>query len=318
MSWPRAARDHDTFCVSCHTALPYALSRSALRSALSESGPTSSERKLLDNVAKRVQIWQDVKPFYPDGGGLPRSQQSRTTEAILNALILASYDAPSAALSDPASRALDNMWPLQLKSGADAGAFPWLNFHNEPWEAEDSPYFGVALAAIAAGVTPPSYQAAPAIRSNIRLLETYLQREFPNQTEINRAFALWASAKLPDLFTPEQKKSAADAIFHKQREDGGWSLSTVIGNWKRRDNTPLEARSDGYATALLVLALEKAGVPREDARLKKGLDWLRTNQTKDGFWQSYSPNLNRDLSSDAGRFMSDAATAYAVLALTGR
>ena len=25
MSWPRAQRDHETFCVSCHTAVPYAL-----------------------------------------------------------------------------------------------------------------------------------------------------------------------------------------------------------------------------------------------------------------------------------------------------
>src|SRR5215469_4368860 len=33
MEWPRAQRDHETFCVSCHTAVPYALSRSALRTA---------------------------------------------------------------------------------------------------------------------------------------------------------------------------------------------------------------------------------------------------------------------------------------------
>src|ERR1700751_1613695 len=31
MNWPKAARDHETFCVSCHTAVPYALSRPALR-----------------------------------------------------------------------------------------------------------------------------------------------------------------------------------------------------------------------------------------------------------------------------------------------
>ena len=32
-NWQTAARDHDTFCISCHTALPYALGRPALRSA---------------------------------------------------------------------------------------------------------------------------------------------------------------------------------------------------------------------------------------------------------------------------------------------
>src|SRR5215467_5750611 len=34
MGWPRAARDHETFCVSCHTAVPYALSRPTLRKPL--------------------------------------------------------------------------------------------------------------------------------------------------------------------------------------------------------------------------------------------------------------------------------------------
>ena len=177
---------------------------------------------MLDNIEKRVHLWQEVKPFYPDGGGLPRSQQSRTTEAILNALILASYDA-GGALGESASVALRNMWVLQLKTGADSGAFPWLNFHNEPWEAEDSPYFGAALAAIAASVAPPSYRETAEVRNDLHLLEAYLQREFQNQTEINRAFALWASEKLPSLFTPEQKKSAANEIFAKQRVDGGWS-----------------------------------------------------------------------------------------------
>jgi Transposase IS116/IS110/IS902 family len=36
MEWPRAKRDHDSFCVSCLTAVPYALSRPALRNALAE------------------------------------------------------------------------------------------------------------------------------------------------------------------------------------------------------------------------------------------------------------------------------------------
>src|SRR5262245_16063276 len=31
MSWPPAQRDHATACVSCHTALSYALGRTALR-----------------------------------------------------------------------------------------------------------------------------------------------------------------------------------------------------------------------------------------------------------------------------------------------
>src|SRR5271166_1237952 len=57
MAWPSAARDHDTFCVSCHTSLPYILSRPALRDALAENAPSIGERKLLDDVTKRVRLW---------------------------------------------------------------------------------------------------------------------------------------------------------------------------------------------------------------------------------------------------------------------
>src|SRR6266567_3269663 len=93
MTWPQSARDHDTFCVSCHTALPYAIGRPALRAALGEQGPSPNERKLLDNVTKRVRLWKEVEPFYPDATrGAPKTAESRGTESILNALILASYD----------------------------------------------------------------------------------------------------------------------------------------------------------------------------------------------------------------------------------
>src|SRR5438270_1368091 len=48
--WPGAARDHGTFCVSCHTVLPYALARPALTKALSEPGPSVEETNLFNNV----------------------------------------------------------------------------------------------------------------------------------------------------------------------------------------------------------------------------------------------------------------------------
>src|SRR2546425_6916947 len=64
MSWSLAARDHETFCVSCHTVVPYAMARPALRAALAEQATSPIERKLLDNVTKRVRMWKQVEPFY--------------------------------------------------------------------------------------------------------------------------------------------------------------------------------------------------------------------------------------------------------------
>jgi hypothetical protein len=79
----------------------------------------------------------------------------------------------------------------------------------------------------------------------------------------------------------------------------------------------MEGKSDGVATGLITLALQEAGVPGDNAQLKRGLSWLMSNQNvPEGFWPASSVNKRRHVSSDTGRFMSDAATAFAVLALT--
>ena len=317
MTWPTAARDHETFCVSCHTAAPYAMGRPALRAALEETGPSPTERRFLDNVTKRVRMWKEVEPFYPDAKrGVPKTAESRGTESIFNALILARYDAPTGRLSPETRLALDNMWAEQLKTGDAKGAWSWLQFHNAPWEG-DSQYYGATLAAIAVG-SAPGYRSAPEIQDGLKLLQDYLLREQASQFLIDRVMLLWASGKLPGLLTAELRKSIIDAALSKQQTDGGFSLSSLVGAWKRKDNTPLETKSDGYATGIVMLALQQAGVPRDQPELKRGLAWLMRNQEKaDGRWLAYSLNKERDLSTDIGRFMSDAATAYAVLALRG-
>ena len=320
MEWPKAARDHETFCVSCHTAVPYALSRPALRKALAEEVPSVIERRLLDNVTKRVRLWKEVAPFYSDADrGAHKTAESRGTESVLNALILAGNDAQNGQLSHDTRTALDNMWAEQQTTGNKKGAWLWLRFDNEPWEADDSDYYGAALAAVAAGTAPENYRARPEIQNNVKMLRDYLNRECAAQTTINRVVLLWASAKVPGLLDPERQKAIINEVLGKQQADGGWSLSSLVGGWKREDGTPQEVKSDGYATGLITFALQQAGIPRENAQQKQGLAWLESNQSKtEGFWLGYSLNKDKEhhLTPSTALFMNDAATAYAVLALT--
>jgi squalene-hopene/tetraprenyl-beta-curcumene cyclase len=316
MGWKGAARDHGTFCVSCHTVAPYAVARPALRATMAEQAPSSTERQLLDNVTKRVRLWKEVEPAYPDATrGFPKTAESRGTESILNAVILVSYDAPTGKLSSDARLALDNMWGEQLKTGGSQGAWSWLQFHNSPWEG-DSQYYGATLAAMAVGSAHGNYQSSPKIQDNMNLLRQYLVRERESQILIDRVMLLSASTKMPGLLTPAQQKAIMDEALSKQNADGGFSLSSFVGGWKRHDGTPLETRSDGYATGVVTLVLQQAGMKRDQPQLKRGLIWLMQNQDRtEGRWLAYSLNKQRDLATDIGHFMSDAATAYAVLAL---
>ena len=314
--WETAARERGTFCVSCHTTGPYGLARPMLRPPASAAEATPHERLLLDSVTTRVAHWTEVRPFYSDERyGAPKTSQSRGTEAILNALILARHDERTGVLGDRALRAFDNLWALQRTDGADEGAWPWLHFNLAPWETDEGPYHGAALAAVAVGLAPDGYRARPEIRDNVARLGRYLRRRLDAQPPFNRAMALWASGGLPNLLAGAQRQALVDELAGLQRKDGGWSLSS-LGAWARRDGTSAETGSDGYATGLLTLALQQAGLSRDHEAVAGGLDWLALNQEPDGSWPASSLNRERDPASDRGRFMRDAATAYAVLALT--
>jgi hypothetical protein len=201
-------------------------------------------------------------------------------------------------------------------------------FGLNPGEGDISPYYGAALAAVAVGTAPENYRATPGIQNNIKMLGEYLDREYAAQPPLNRMMLLWAAAKMPGLVTPDRQKAIADEILTKQREDGGWNLfqmatpmtdtsvMALLGRFKRLDGTPQDTASDGLATGFAVFVLEQIGVSPQFAQVKRGREWLEKSQNKtDGSWMTYSINKKRELSSDAGLFMSDAATAYAVLAL---
>jgi hypothetical protein len=322
--WDRAKKDHGTICVSCHTQATYGMARPAMRRDLGETGPTQAEQVMLASIEKRVGMWKDMAPFYSDAtSGAGKEVESRNAESVLNALILSSYDARQGHLSATTRAAFEHAWELQSTSGAAKGAWVWQNFHYTPWESPESEYHGAAMMAVAVGQAPDGYRNDPKIAKNLAALTDYLSSHWEMQPLLNKVVALWASDYFPNILTPGERNRTIVELISFQRHDGGWSLSD-LGTWKRVDDTPIETRPDGYATGLVVLVLEECADNKhptfhEEQFIERGREWLMANQDKTtGAWPAWSLNKNRDPKSNTGKFMSDAATSYAVMALEDR
>jgi squalene-hopene/tetraprenyl-beta-curcumene cyclase len=310
-----------TSCVCCHTCVPYALARGALRHALGDQPPNATEKKLIDQTKLRVASWNNLRDnsiALMDPSSAEKRKESIGTEVVLNALILASADryAGRSTPSDPTIQAFKNLWKEQLLDGEDKGAWAWFNFEIEPWESPKGAYFGAANAALALKLAPGYLNGGKedGLNNKMQMLRDYLRYRFSDQNLYNQAWGLWASTALGGVLTPDQEKGVVAQLLAKQRLDGGWSLSS-LGNFARRDGTAEDESSDGYATGLILQILHAANLPGSSPQLANGLTWLRSNQQPTGEWRCSSLNKQRNPATHTGKFMSDAATAYAVLAL---
>jgi hypothetical protein len=195
---------------------------------------------MVAHVEKRVRMWREVEPFYPDQTrGLPKSSESRGTEAVLNALVLAARDASTGTLSDAGRQAFANMWALQFTAGDLKGAWAWLNFHYEPWESSESGYYGAALAALAVGMAPGGYASSPDIQDRMKLLGEYLQRTVDNERLFNRLTVLWAGTC--DAQSADRGAAPRDSRGGRQNDSrpmAGWSTAA----WERGSASTAPAR----------------------------------------------------------------------------
>jgi squalene-hopene/tetraprenyl-beta-curcumene cyclase len=309
-------------CVSCHTSLPYMLARPVLRKSTKERDVTEFEIKMLDQTKKRVEAWThldtaEYRLLYDFNDD--KKKESWGTESVLNALVLA-FDDQYRGVPTPTDitrKAFANLWKEQIQIGDNRGTWNWLNFGLEPWEAPKSRYFGACLAAIAVGSAPGYYSSGkdPALDRQMGELITYLDDHFRNENLHNRVWRMWAAAVSQRAIESDLRKQFFTEIVAKQQDDGGWSLAS-LGDYVRGDDTSEDRASDGYATGLVVHVLLLAGVSADDPQIAQGLKWLRQNQLDSGQWRTASVNKKRDLTSHTGQFMSDAATAFAVLALS--
>ncbi len=310
-AWPRAQKDHGTLCISCHTQVPYAMVRPSLGSA------DDAQRVMMASVEKRVMQWDEMVPFYSDAKNGPgKTVEAHATEAVLNAVILLSYDEQSGTgrLRPVTEMALEHAWALQLETGDNAGGWTWQNFHLGPWEGDESGYQGAALLLVEVLHAPASYATRAGVRSHLEMLRSYLMRSYATQPLMSQLYVLWASGTDTSLLSGSQRDALLAQLRGQQQADGGWRVMAMDPR-ERIDHSPEPMNSDGMATGLAVLAMENSGISRSDQTLARGIVWLRSNQQRDGSWSAPSINKARDPQTDAYLFMTDAATGYAALAL---
>jgi squalene-hopene/tetraprenyl-beta-curcumene cyclase len=326
--------DGETRCLSCHTALPYIWARPALRRSQAVAQPTPHEQRVVEQVSRRIGYRGDDQPYYDHTEA--KKIESRGVEAVVNAVALTGLedDAISSERQPLVAAAMARMWNVQRSDGA----WDWLDFGLEPYEAPDAVFQGAAMGALAAG-SPAGRQVgnSEAARAGTARLRGYLRSRVTSQRAFNRAWMLLAAARLDGLLTKQERDAIVADLESLQRADGGWSLADLgVWRWTRQEapfappgtiDRALIARSDGYATGLVVYALRRSGRPVSSPAVQKGQQWLIEHQVPERVgdpawapWRAYSLNYDREHGGPKGEpwrrmFMSDLATAFGVLAL---
>ncbi len=310
--WRNAIQYAGGPCISCHTGIPYLMARPRLRQTLHETQPTSWEQGLIGGVRARVDI-TDPAQFSKNPGFInnPRAARFVSAESIFAALLL-TLDNPA---SPEVPRAFDRMWSMQLKDGADQGAWQWLVTFGDPSSNPEATYFGASLAAMAVASAPAEYRKRADVQGHVASLAAYFESHLENQPLYNRLSLLWASSKLPSILPAAAQRSLIDQTLKKQEADGGWKMES-LGPWAAHPEAPPSSGSSSYATGYVALTLQKAGMKPSNPALARALTWLRTHQDPQaGYWEAQSMNKTFDAGSMMVQFARDTATAYAALAL---
>ena len=183
------------------------------------------------------------------------------------------------------------------------------------WETSDfrPPHSGSHITATATAVRAVRLFMPPESRTEgdaaIERARGWLAAVQPRDTE-DAAFRLlglvWADA-------PEDARAAARRdLIERQRADGGWAQLPHY-------------RADAYSTGEALVALREAGVPINDAAVRRGMRFLISTQAPDGTWRVRTrmlspaeispPYFHPDFPYGKDSFLSYAGTCWAVMAL---
>ncbi len=326
LTWGGSARGAGTACISCHTGLPLTLSLAALSRSNSLNVAVTADAQLMGDVRKRVQDWAAIESatggqngtaqcFYTD-----KMPSSLGTESVMNAVALADYDHSRGRVMLGATTrlALEYMWQQQQPNGS----WQWLEFGLSPWE-HDGVYYGASLAALAVGLAGPHYYHNSSVQPKVSVLKRFLHTGFDKARLHDATVCLLASTYLPGLVTKPERDELVKRLELAENADGGWSLHSLgtVGSqqsqWSNPGTYPSNSVSDGYATGLVIWTLKRLRLPGTAPTIERGIQWLVTHE-QHGSWPADYINGLRDPHTMEGRFMRDASSGYAVLALQAR
>lgn len=286
LSWVR-----EKSCVACHSTGVYLAERPVLTPLL---GPPSEEIRA-----------QFVKNMPADVGKPEIRNGSKyfgiSIQAVWRALGLATWDKHvTGTLSDATDRALRQA----LDCMADEGFVMTISQVEIPYITTD---FELTVQAMRAMATAPGWLGSvkdDATLDRIARMKTYLARHEP-VNDYESAIKLQLAGFMPDLVPPAQREKSIAMLWRQQQPDGGWSTRRMsdLMKWHIkmdpkvvdmiRSEPDAEApASDPYLTSFAIVLLREAGVPADDVRIRKGIDWLKSNQRATGRW--WMKSLFRD------------------------
>ena len=276
-------------CINCHTTGPYMAERPALARLLGKP----SEEVLADFVKGVPARPSAVKETEKDG--LKYYPGSWT--AIWRSLGLAEWDRHvTGKLSGHTDRSLRDMFLRQ----SGGGQFVSYGEVEIPHITTD---FELTLQAARAVTAAPGWLEGlsdPELLERVSRMKSWL-RDAPPRNDFDRVLRLQLAVYFPGLVSVRERGEALELLSRKQHPDGGWSTRDMspVNDWHfKMSDTVLRLiaglpdaerpGSDAYMTALAVVLLRQGDVPAGDARVRRGIDWLKREQRVSGRWWMHS------------------------------
>ncbi|MBL9117371.1 MAG: hypothetical protein JNJ83_20355 [Verrucomicrobiaceae bacterium] len=275
-------------CINCHTTGPYMSERPALSKWLGE--PNAEVRAdFLEGIPEKPGAAETEKD------GLRYVPGSWT--AIWRSMGLAEWDKHvTGKLSEETTKSLADMMLRQSPNGS----FVSYGEVEIPHITTD---FELSLQAARAVTAAPQWLATltdPDLKQRVEKLKTWLKSAVP-KNDFDRVLKLQLAAYMPELVSETERASSLALLSSKQHADGGWSIRDMssVNDWHfKMSETVLnliaglpdaqKPESDAYMTALAIVLMRQSGIPTGDARVQKGIQWLKAELRQSGRWWMHS------------------------------